>query len=300
MVALSCKKTVRFYFLGLSETLGGKNDPSSTIELRPKGVHNLKTLRWFMVSYLTIPWGQFNCQNRFDFYSPNQLQKWLWNNQPNCRQQINRTAMGRASTASKRRRSRARPEPPSLTTNSVHWRAASRGRSTWACRTGWSSPRASTSPTHKSKPGTKTDGEFFSQIALRLNKGKMKRKKSATPEKIYLPYPFTISDVSAFLFSLWKAFSIWQFMGVGPLQDWKQNHIRLSKLNVAAKFNVIWRKCVTLAAMKSRVLLAMFPHSALTRFQQLVKGKHICTNLRNFVHFKSKRLSVKGEAMQFI
>ena len=84
------------------------------------------------------------------------------------------------------------------------------------------------------------------------------------------------------------------------LQYWVQNHIRLSKLNVAAKFNVIDRKCVTLAVMKGRVLFEMFPHPALMRFQQLVKAKHICTNLRNLVHFKSKRLSVKVEAIQFI
>ena len=74
------------------------------------------------------------------------------------------------------------------------------------------------------------------------------------------------------------------------LPYWKQNRIRLSKLNVAAKFNVIDRKCVTLVVMKGRVLLEMFSHPALMKFQQLVKAKHICTNLHNLVHFKSKRL----------
>ncbi len=64
-------------------------------------------------------------------------------------------------------------EEASESAHCVHWsparaaRAQLRGvRSTSACRTGWSWPRPSTSPTHRSRPGTRTAGEYKQRILL--------------------------------------------------------------------------------------------------------------------------------------
>lgn len=56
-------------------------------------------------------------------------------------------------------RSPGRPGRPSQTTSWRSWSAASSGRSTWAFRTAWSLPPPSTSPTHRSRPGTRTGGK---------------------------------------------------------------------------------------------------------------------------------------------
>lgn len=56
-------------------------------------------------------------------------------------------------------RSPGRPGRPSLTTSWRSWSAASSGRSTWASRTAWSWRPPSTSPTRRSRPGTRIGGE---------------------------------------------------------------------------------------------------------------------------------------------
>lgn len=56
-------------------------------------------------------------------------------------------------------RSPGRPGRPLRTTSWRSWSAASSGRSTWASRTAWSWRPPSTSPTHRSRLGTRTGGK---------------------------------------------------------------------------------------------------------------------------------------------
>ena len=93
------------------------------------------------------------------------------NSRPLVVQGLKKRATGRSPVAETVRRcarkSLAKHGQPSRTTSSTSWREASSDKNTSACRTAWTWPRLSTWQTHKSRPGTKTDG--------RLKKTKQKK-----------------------------------------------------------------------------------------------------------------------------